>query len=242
MVMISPGSSSGYRPVTSHTPTPTPTPTSTAYATTVLGTIGLLIVFALLGVFWAAIFGGLAGAVAAWIQRAFRIRSHLGKRLMEGLLSPEFWTAAPGTALPYILLHVLVGTAVGGAMALAHWSVALDGVSVLAGGVGGGGGPPPAAAIGWFIFLVALITAALFAILSPLFVAGSILTRMKVQGKSEKERGRAAALLLHRSEAAAFEISERANVRAATIWPSAVEGAISGALVSLIWIAIGWGR
>jgi len=237
MVMISPGSYSGYQ----HTPTPrpSPTPTSTAYTSTVLGTICLLIVFAFLGVFWAAVFGGLAGAIAAWIQRAFRIRSHLGKTLIEGLLSPEFWTASPGTALAYIFLHVFVSVAIAGVLASMHGSVTLDAISVLAGG-GAGGGPPPARTVGLFLVLVALIGAVVFAILSPLLVAGSILARMKDQGKSERERAPAAALFFHRPEPVALKISDGPHARTALIWPSAVEGAISGAIVGLILIVIDW--
>ncbi len=211
-------------------------------ARTVVTTVVFLGAFIYLGAFPSAFFGALAGIVSAWLQRGFRIRNKFGLSLVESLITSHFWTEVPKTAAAQVLLGALAGVVAAG---IAGWvSLPVDAhhiSTVLAAAIGSGGPPPTGGAFIGFFLLIVVVCVIVYLILNPL-IAHKILHEM-LGGSVESVSGKiAASLFLHEySEPQAAAIAKRPDLHVKMLWPSAVEGAITGALVSLVLIACGLG-
>jgi hypothetical protein len=111
----------------------------------------------------AAILGALSGAIAAWLDRARKIRSELGHSFISSLLSPEMFA-------PDFVCRLIVSTFVGWTVASAFASIGLVGVAagdlhglvdIVTGGGGGGPNPgEPISVIYWLLVLLAALLAA----------------------------------------------------------------------------------
>lgn len=208
---------------------------------TVITAVVLLGVFAALGAFQSAFFGALAGVVSAWLQRGFRIHNKVGLSLVESLITSRFWTEAPKTAAVQVLLGALAGVVAAGVAGWVGLPIGAYHIStVMQAGVGGGE-PPIAGALLGFILIIVFACVIVYLIINPL-IARRLLDEL-FKGGVESVSGKVvASLFLHESsETSAAATATGKDLGMRMLWPSAVEGAITGGSISLILIICGLG-
>lgn len=220
----------------SNTSTPMPA-NEKASLTTVITAAALLVAFYFLGALMAALLGAVAGLVSAWLQRGFRLRSKFGLSLAESLVTSKFWEEAASTAVVQIFLGALAGVAAAGIAGWMGLPIGAYRISLVLGG-GGSGGSDPANGLLIFALLIIIVCIIVYLIFNPI-IARSLIEEALKGGVEAVAAKSVVSLLLHKPRDSEIDSNTRAHLRVSLLWPSAVEGAITGVLVCLILILVG---
>lgn len=192
--------------------------------------MGFLIFFFYAGSGVAALFGAVAGLLAAWLQRGLRLRSHLRRRLWSSPMTVKFWTDARPTAAAQILVGAVAGIVAGG---LTGWiglpieaSRSSSFLSVGQFGVGRA-----------LLFVMLSLTACImiYVLLNP--ILGNKNLEEAIKGGTDSEAAQSvASLLLHKPREFVIDGGTGTFYWARLLKPSAVEGTVHGVMVCVFLI------
>lgn len=200
-------------------------------------TVTLLITFGVVHAFEAALFGAAAGLVSAWLQRGLRLRSKFGLGLSDALITSKFWEEAPSTALAQIVLGTIAGLAAGGVAGWMGMPIGAYGIGAVLGG-GAGGGSSGGGVLLLFILAIIIVCIIVYLLLNPV-IGHAVLTEALKAGIEAVAAKSVVSLMLHRARDEEIDSHTREHLRAGLLWPSAIEGACSGAVVCLVLLLVG---